>query len=63
MQFERLFGRRIVPYLLALLHLRVTCHQSGQYPPLLNPEEDGPSLPFLFITPRLLNPWETIQGD
>ena len=29
------------------------------YPPLLNPEEDGPSLPLLFVTLRLLNPWET----
>ena len=33
MQFERLFGRRIVPYLLALFHLPVTCHQSGHIPP------------------------------
>ena len=59
MQFERLCGRRIVPHLLALFHLSVTCHQSGQITPLLNPEEDGPSLPLLFVTPRLLNPWET----
>ena len=33
------------------------------YPPLLNPEEDGPSLQLLFVTPRLLNPWGTRQGD
>ena len=33
MQFERLCGRRIVPHLLALLHLSVTCHQSGHIPP------------------------------
>ena len=59
MQFERLFGRRIVPYLLALFHLSVTCHQSGHVPPLLHPEEDGPSLALLFVSPRLLNPWET----
>ena len=30
---------------------------------LLNPGEDGPSLPLLFVTPRVLNPWETRQGD
>ena len=52
MQFERLFGRRIVPNLLALFHLSVTCHQSGHIPPpLLNLEEDGPSLQLLFVTP------------
>ena len=51
MHFERLFGRRIVPYLLALFHLPVTCHRSGHIPPLLNPEEDGPSLQLLFVTP------------
>ena len=50
MCFQRLWGRRIVPYLLALLHLPVTCRQSGHIPPLLNPEEDGPSL-LLFVTP------------
>ena len=33
MQFERLLGRRIVPHLLALFHLPVTCHQSGHIPP------------------------------
>ena len=33
MQFERLFGRRIVPHLLALFHLPVTCHLSGHIPP------------------------------
>ena len=59
MQFERLCGRRIVPHLLALLHLSVTCHQSGHIPPLLNPEEDGPSFWPLLVTPPLLNPWET----
>ena len=53
MRFERLCGRRIVPHLLALFHLPVTCHQSGHVPPppLLNPEEDGPSLQPLFVTP------------
>ena len=64
MHFERLLGRQILSHLLALFHLPVTCHQSGHVPPpLLNPEEDGPSLPLLFITPRLLNPWETRQSD
>ena len=33
MQFERLLVRRIVPHLLALFHLPVTCHQSGHIPP------------------------------
>ena len=33
MQFERLFGRRIVPHLLALFHLPVTCSLSGHIPP------------------------------
>ena len=33
MRLERLLGRRIVPYLLALFHLSVTCHQSGHIPP------------------------------
>ena len=32
MQFERLLGRRLVPHLLALFHLPVTCHQSGHTP-------------------------------
>ena len=63
MQFERLLGRRIVPHLLAFFQLSVTCHQSGHITPLLKPEEDGPSLPLLFVTPHLLNPWETRQGD
>ena len=63
MQFEHLFGRRIVPHLLALFHLPVTAIRVARYPPLLNPGEDGPSLPLLFVTPRLLNPWETRQGD
>ena len=62
MQFERLLGRRIVPHLLALFHLPVTCHQSDHIPPLLNPGEDRPSLLLLFVTPRLLNPWETRQA-
>ena len=63
MQFERLLGRRIVPHLLALFHLPVTCHQSGHIPPpRLGPEEDCPSLLLLFVTPRLLNPSETGQG-
>ena len=33
MQFEHLFGRRISPHLLAILHLPVTCHLSGHIPP------------------------------
>ena len=33
MLFERLCGRRIVPHLLALFYLPVTCHQSGHVPP------------------------------
>ena len=33
MQFEHLSGRRIVPHLLALFHLPVTCHLSGHIPP------------------------------
>ena len=63
MHLECLLGRRIVPHLLALFHLSVTCHQSSHIPPLLNPGEDGPSLQLLFVTPRLLNPCETRQGD
>ena len=33
MHFERLLGRRLVPHLLALFNLPVTCHQSGHIPP------------------------------
>ena len=33
MHSERLLGRRIVPHLLVLFHLPVTCHQSGHMPP------------------------------
>ena len=33
MQFEHLFGRQIVPHLLALSHLLVTCHLSGHMSP------------------------------
>ena len=33
MQFERLLGQRIVPHLLALSHLPVTCYLSGHIPP------------------------------
>ena len=33
MHFERLLGRRIVPHLLALFHIPVTCHQSGHIRP------------------------------
>ena len=62
MRFERLFGRQIVPNLLALFHLPVTCHQSGHIPPPAESRGDGPSLQLLFVTPRLLNPWETGQG-
>ena len=51
MHFERLLGRQIVPHLLALFHLPVTCHQSGHTPPLLNPEEDGPSFPLRHSPP------------
>ena len=63
MQFELLFGRQIVPHLLTLSHFSVTCHLSGHIPPLLNPGADGPLLLLLFVTPRLLNPWETRQGN
>ena len=39
-----------------------TINDPGQHfhhiPPLLNPEEDGPSLQLLSVTPHLLNPWE-----
>ena len=34
MNFEHLFGRRIVQHLLGLFHLPVTCHLSGHIPPL-----------------------------
>ena len=37
--------------------------ESTYLPTYLNPGKDGPSLPLLFVTPRLLNPWETRQGD
>ena len=60
MQFERLCGRRIVPHLLALFHLPVTCHQSGHIPPPAASRGGWPlSSTFLFVTPPLLNPWET----
>ena len=49
MRFEHLWGRRIVPYLLALFHLSVT--EWPYTPPLLNPEEDGPSLRFYSSLP------------
>ena len=64
MHLERLLGRRIVPHLLALFYLPVTCHQSGHIP--LPAESRGgwpPSFLLLFVTPHLLNPWETRQGD
>ena len=47
MQFERLCGPRIVPHLLALLHLSVTCHQSGHIPP---PAESRGGWPLSFTS-------------
>ena len=48
MQFERLLGRRIVPHLLALFHLLVTCHQSGHIPPPADPRGGWPLSPTPF---------------
>ena len=50
MQFERLCGRRIVPHLLALFHLSVTCHQSGHIPPPADSRGGWP-LSFTSISP------------
>ena len=47
MRFERLSGRRIVPHLLALLHLSMTCHQSGHIPP---PAESKGGWPLSFAS-------------
>ena len=63
MHFERLFGRRIVPHLLALSSFGDLPSEWPYTPPLLYPGEDGPSFPLLFVTLRLPNPWETRQGD
>ena len=56
MRFGRLFGRRIVPNLLALFNLPVTCHQSGHIPP---PAESlGNQVGRLTFTfSELLGPW------
>ena len=60
MQFERLCGRRIVPHLLALLRLLVTCHQSGHIPPpCWIQRRMAPLFNFYLSLPPLLNPWET----
>ena len=49
MQLERLCGRRIVPHLLALFHLSLTCHRSGHIPP---PAESRGGWPHSFTSIR-----------
>ena len=60
MQFERLFGRRIVPYLLALFHLPVTCHQSGHIPP---PAESRGGWPLSSTPIRHSQPAESLRNQ
>ena len=60
MHFERLCGRRIVPYLLALLHLPVTCHQSGHIPP---PAESRGGWPLFFNSIRHSPPAESLGNQ
>ena len=60
MQFERLCGRRIVPHLLALLHLPVTCHQSGHIPP---PAESRGEWPLSFTSISHSPPAESLGNQ
>ena len=60
MCFEALVKPRYRPSLACSLSSSGDLPSEWPYtPPLLNPEEGGPSLSILFITPHLLNPWET----
>ena len=61
MQFERLCGRRIVPHLLALLHLSVTCHQSGHIPPPLVESRGG--WPLFFTSISHSPPAESLENQ
>ena len=60
MQFERLLGRRIVPYLLALFHLSVTCHHTGHIPP---PAESGGGWSLSSISIRHSPPAESLGNQ
>ena len=60
MQFERLLGRWIVPHLLALSHLPVTCHQSGHIPP---PAESRGGWPLSFTSIRHPPPAESLGNQ
>ena len=60
MQFERLCGRRIVPHLLALLHLSVTCNQSGHIPP---PAESRGGWPLFFTSISHSPPAESLGNQ
>ena len=60
MQFERLCGRRIVPHLLALFHLPVTCHQSGHIPP---PAESRGGWPLYLTSIRHPPPAESLGNQ
>ena len=60
MQFERLLGRRIVPHLLALFDLPVTCHQSGHIPP---PAESRGGWPLSFTSIRHSPPAESLGNQ
>ena len=53
-------SRRIVPYLLALLHLPVTCHQSGHIPP---PAESRGGWPLSFTSIRHSPPAESLGNQ
>ena len=60
MQFERLIGRQIVPHLLALFHLPVTCHQSGHIPP---PAESRGGWPVSSTSFRHSPPAESLRNQ
>ena len=60
MHFERLLGRPIVPHLLALFHLPVTCHQSGHIPP---PAESKGGWPLSSILIRHSPPAESLGNQ
>ena len=60
MHFERFFGRRIVPYLFALFHLPVTCHQSSHIPP---PAESRGGWPLSSTSIRHSPPAESFRNQ
>ena len=60
MHFERLLGRRIVPHLLALFHLPVTCHQSGHIP---SPAESSGGWPLSSTSIRHSPPAESLGNQ